>query len=156
MENRAIPWWLDRLALAALLGAATLSGGCTAVVVAGKTVTTTVGVAADVTAATVRGTGKVAAAVVGASGDVADESLRTATKLSRTGSVVFFDPLTGVVFETPWKKGLKLLAAAESAKVGAAFSAVRIIRGGKAIAAAGQGATLTMKSGDVVELVREI
>ena len=140
--------------LAALLGAAAMWGGCTAVVVAGKTVSTTVGVAADVTTATVRGTAKVAAAAVGATSNVTDESLKAAGRLSKTGSVVFFYPRTGVVFETPWKQGLKLLGAAESAKVDAAFSAVRVIREGKSIDSAGQIATLAVKPGDVVELVR--
>ena len=113
-----------------------------------------VGVAADVTAATVRGTGTVAAAAVGATSNVTDESLRAAAQLSKTGSVVFFDPRTGAVFETPWKPGLKLLGAAGSAKVGTAFFAVRVIRGGQAIDPTGQVATLAVKPGDVVELAR--
>jgi hypothetical protein len=156
MGNRANPRWPDRLALAALLGAATLGGGCTAVIVAGKTVSTTVGVAADVTSATVRGTGKVAAAAVGASGNVADESLRAAARLSKKGMVVFFYSKTGAVFETPWKKGLKLLTAADAAKVDPVFSTARVIREGNAIDSAGQVATLAVKSGDVVELTRGI
>ncbi len=131
-----------------------MGGGCTAVVVAGKTVSTTVGVAADVTTATVRGTAKVATAAVGASGNVADESLRTAARLSKKGMVVFFYSKTGAVFETPWKKGLNLVTAANSAKVNPAFSAVRVIRAGQAIDTAGHVATLPVKSGDVAELVR--
>jgi hypothetical protein len=154
MGNRAIPTWLDRLGIGALIGAATICGGCTAVTLAGKAVSTTVGVAADVTAATVRGTGTVAAAAVGATSNVTDESLRAAARLSKTGSVVFFDPRTGAVFETPWKEGMRLLGAAESAKVDAAFSAVRVIRKGQAIDSAGQVATLAVKPGDVVELAR--
>ena len=156
MGNRAIPPWLVRLRIAALVGAAVICGGCTAAILAGKAVSTTVGVAADVTVATVRGTGRVAAAAVGASGDVADESLRTAAKLSKKGAVVFFDATTGAVFETPWKAGLKLLAAADSAKVGAAFSVLRVIRGGKVIDSAGKVATFAVKPGDVVELARGV
>jgi hypothetical protein len=87
---------------------------------------------------------------------VADESLRAATKLSKTGTVVFFDPRSGAVFETPWKDGLKLLGAAESAKVDAAYSAVRVIRAGKAIDSARPVATLAVQPGDVVELARGI
>jgi hypothetical protein len=155
MGNRTIPPWWVRLSLGVLIGAAMVCSGCTAVTLAGKAVGTTVGVAADVTAATVRGTGRVAAAAIGATGNVTDESLRAAAKLSKTGSVVFFDPRSGAVFETPWHAGLKLLAAADSAKVGAAFSAVRVIRGGQAIDSAGQVATLAMKPGDVVELARK-
>ena len=152
MGNRAMPAWLNRLRLGALTGAATVCGGCTAVTLAGKAVSTTVGVAADVTAATVRGTGTVAAAAVGATSNVTDESLQAVARLSQTGSVVFFDPRTGAVFETPWKEGMRLLGAAESAKVDAAFSAVRVIRKGQAIDSAGQVATLAVKPGDVVEL----
>ena len=149
-----MPAGLDRLGLGALIGAATICGGCTAVTLGGKAVSTTVGVAADVTAATVRGTGTVAAAAVNAGSKRSDESLRAASKLSKKGSVVFFDPRTGAVFETPWKQGLKLLGAAESAKVGAAFFAVRVIREGNAIDPTGQVATLAVKPGDVVALAR--
>jgi len=156
MENRAIPRWLDRLIFAVLLGTAAICGGCTAVTLTGKAVSTTVGVAADVTAATVRGTGKVAAAAVGATGKHSDESLKATARLSKKGSVVFFDPRSGAVFETPWKEGLILRAAADSAKVDPAFSAVRVIREGKAIDSARPVATLAMKSGDVVELARGV
>jgi hypothetical protein len=154
MENRVMPAWLDRLCVGSLLGAATICGGCTAVTLAGKTVTTTVGVAADVTAATVRGTGTVAVAAVSATSNVTDESLRAAARLSKTGSVVFFYPKTGAVFETPWKEGMNLLTAAESAKVGAVFTAVRVVRKGNAIHSSGPVATLAVKPGDVVELAR--
>lgn len=147
---------MDRLCVGALIGVATICGGCTAVIVAGKAVSTTVDVAADVTVATVRGTGKVAAAAVGVTGKHSDESLKTEARLSKSGSVVFFDPRSGAVFETPWKDGLKLLGAAESAKVDAAYSAVRVIRAGKAIDSARPAATLAMKPGDVVELARGI
>jgi len=151
-----MPAWLNRLRLGALTGAATVCGGCTAVTLAGKAVSTTVGVAADVTAATVRGTGTVAAAAVGATSNVTDESLQAVARLSQTGSVVFFDPRTGAVFETPWHEGMRLLGAAASAKVDAAFSAVRVIRKGKAIDFAGPIATLAVKPGDVVEIARGI
>jgi hypothetical protein len=156
MGNRARPAWLNRWRSGALIGAATVCGGCTAVTLAGKAVSTTVGVAADVTAATVRGTGTVAAAAVGATSNVTDESLRAAARLSQTGSVVFFDPRTGAVFETPWHEGMRLLGAAAAAKVDAAFSVVRVIRKGKAIDSAGPIATLAVKPGDVVELARRI
>ena len=155
MGNRATPPWPARWGVVILIGTALTGGGCVAVKLAGKAVSTTVGVAADVTAATVRGTGKVAAAAVGASGDVADGSLRTAVKLAKTGMVVFFDPQTGAVFETPWKEGLQVLAAAEAAKIDPTFAVRRVIRGGKALAAAGPVGTLAVKSGDVVELGRE-
>ena len=154
MGNRVIPAWLSRLRIGALIGAATICGGCTAVTLGGKAVSTTVGVAAGVTAATMRGTGTVAAAAVGATSKHSDESLRVASRLSKPGSVVFFDPRTGAVFETPWKQGFKLLGAAGSAKVGTAFFAVRVIRGGQAIDPTGQVATLAVKPGDVVELAR--
>ena len=133
-----------------------LLGGCSAAALAGKAATTTIGVAADVTAATVRGSGKIAAAAVGASGDVADESIRVAAKLSKSGMVVFFDPKTGAVWEAPWKEGLKLLAAAEMAKLDAALTVVRVIRAGKAISAAANAAQQEVRSGDVVELVRGV
>lgn len=142
-----------RLLLMALAPALVLGGGgCSAAALAGKAATTSIGIAADVTAATVRGTGKVAAAAVGAGGDVADESIKVAAKLSKTGMVVFFDPKTGLTWEAPWKEGLKLLAASEMAKVDMAMTAVRIIRAGKAInAKAGEAAKLAVKSGDVIE-----
>jgi len=149
-----MPAGLDRLGLGALIGAATICGGCTAVTLGGKAVSTTVGVAADVTAATVRGTGTVAAAAVGATSKHSDESLRAASRRSKPGSVVFFDPRTGAVFETPWRQGLKLPGAAGSAKVGTAFFAVRVIRGGQVIDPTGQVATFEVKPGDVVELAR--
>lgn len=126
--------------------------GCIVATVAGKAVTTTVGVAADVTAATVRGTGKVAAAAVGASGDVADESVKVAAKLSKSGMVVFFDPRTGLTWEAPVKQGLKLYAASQTAKIDAGLAAVRLIRSGRALGIAGQAAKLVVKSGDVIEL----
>lgn len=135
-----------------MLLAVSLSG-CFLIRVAGKTATTTIGVATDVTAAAVRGTGRIAAAAVGASGDVADEGVRVAGKLSKSGMVVFFDPKTGVTWEVPWREGLKLMAAAELAKVDSALTAARIIRDGKAIAAREPGA-MALKSGDVVELAR--
>jgi hypothetical protein len=149
-----MPTWLNRWRSGALIGAATVCGGCTAVTLAGKAVSTTVGVAADVTAATVRGTGTVAAAAVGATSNVTDESLRAAARLSKTGSLIFFDPRTGAVFETPWQEGMRLLGAAESAKVDAAFSAVRVIRKGRAMDSTGPIAALAVKPGDVVELAR--
>src|SRR5262245_19748958 len=97
--------------------------GCTAASMAGRAASTTIGIAADVTAAGVRGAGKVAAAAVGASGDVADESIKVASKLSKSGMVVFFDPKTGSKWEAPVKEGLQLLAASEMAKVDAALTA---------------------------------
>lgn len=121
---------------------------------AGRAASTTIGVAADVTAATVRGTGKVAAAAIGAGGDVTDESIKVAAKLSKSGMVVFFDSKTGATWEAPWTEGLKLLAASEMAKVDLALKAVRVIRAGKGISAAGEVAKLLVKSGDVIELVR--
>jgi hypothetical protein len=150
---RGLPAWPCLTLLVSFVALAFLSTGCIAVVVAGKAVTTTVGVAADVTAATVRGTGKVAAAAVGASGDVADESVHVAAKLSKTGMVVFFDPKSGAVWEAPWRDGLKLFAAAEAAKIDVALTAVRVIRAGKAFSAA-SNASVAVKSGDVVELAR--
>ena len=154
--NRTVLPWLDGLYFGALIGAATIGGGCTAVVLAGKAASTTVGVAADVTAATVRGTGKVAAAAVSATGRHPDESLKAATRLAQRGSVVFFDPKTGAVFETPWQQGMLLPDAARAAKVDAIFSAVRVIREGKAIDSTGSIATLALKPGDVVELARGV
>jgi hypothetical protein len=156
MGKRTIPPWLDRVCIGALIGAATICAGCTAVTLAGKAVSTTIVVAADVTAATVRGTGTVAGAAVGAASKHSDESLKVAARLSKKGSVVFFDPRSGAVFETPWTEGMRLMAAAESAKVDPAFSAVRVIREGKAIDSAGPVATLAVKPGDVVELARRI
>jgi hypothetical protein len=47
---------------------------------------------------------------------------------------------------------MNLLTAAESAKVGVVFSAVRVVRKGKAIDTPGPVATLAVKPGDVVEL----
>lgn len=128
--------------------------GCSAASLAGRAASTTIGVAADVTAATVRGTGKVAAAAVGASGDVADEGIKVAGKLSKSGVVVFFDPKTGTTWEAPWQEGLNLLAASEMAKVDVALRVLRVIRAGKAISAAGEVAKLVVKSGDVIELAR--
>lgn len=130
-------------------------GGCFLIRVAGKTATTTIGVATDVTAAAVRGTGRVAAAAVGASGDVADESVRVAGRLSKSGIVVFFDPQTGLTWETPWREGLKLVAASEIAQVDAALQAVRVIRAGKPIPAK-QAGSFIVQSGDVVELTRKV
>jgi len=68
--------------------------------------------------------------------------------------VVFFDPRTGAVWEAPWREGLKLVAAAELAKVDAALTAVRVIRAGRTLNAAGDGAKLVVHSGDVVELAK--
>jgi hypothetical protein len=130
--------------------------GCAAVKLGGRAASTTIGVAADVSAASVRGAGKVAVAAVGATGSVADESIQAASKLSKSELVVFFDPKTGSKWEVPVKKGLKLRAAAETAKLDAALSVLRIIRGGRAISAVGQGAKLIVKSGDVVELARVV
>jgi hypothetical protein len=134
-------------ALALLISA----NGCTVISIAGKTATTTVGVATDVAAATVRGTGKVAAAAVGASGDVADESLRTGAKLAKSGAVVVFDPRTGLTREVPWSSGLDVAFALELARIDAAHRALRIIRGGKAVTV-GHDAKAPLRSGDVVEL----
>lgn len=129
-------------------------GGCTAANMAGRAASTTIGVAADVTAATVRGAGKVAAAAVSASGEVADESIRVASKLSKSGLVVFFDPKTGSTWEAPVKEGMKLLAASELAKVDVALKAARIIRSGKALQVVDAAAKLLVKSGDVIEMIR--
>ena len=134
-------------ALPLLLGAS----GCTAIVIAGKTVTTTVGVATDVTAATVRGTGKIAAAAVGASGDVADESLRTGAKLAKSGMVVVFDPRTGFTRELPWSHGLSVASALKLAQLDAAHTALRIIRKGKA-ESVGRELESVLRSGDVLEI----
>lgn len=127
--------------------------GCFVIGIAGKTATTTIGVATDVTAAAVRGTGKIAAAAVGASGDVADESVRVAARLSKSGMVVFFDPQSGLTWEVPWREGMKLAAAAELARIDAALTAARVIRGGKPVAAK-QPASFVVRAGDVVELTR--
>jgi hypothetical protein len=154
MANPAPPPPVSVYLFCALGIVAPIFTGCTVLTVAGKTVTTTVGVATDVTVATVRGTGKIAAAAVGASGDVADESVRVAAKLSKSGMVVFFDPKTGAVWEAPWRQGLKLYAAADAAKIDAAWYATRVIRGTKSIDAVGQATKLEVKSGDVIELAR--
>jgi hypothetical protein len=151
--SRAFVWVGLELVFAAAVMLPGLSG-CSAASMAGRAASTTISVAADVTAATVRGTGKVAAAAVGAGGDVADESLKVAAKLSKSGMVVFFDPKTGATWEAPWKEGLNLLAASELAKVDLALRALRVIRAGKAIGAAGEVAKLIVKSGDVIELAR--
>lgn len=135
---------------------AIMETACSVATVAGKVVTTTVGVAADVTAATVRGTGKVAAAAVGASGDVTDESVKVAAKLSKSGMVVFFDPQSGATWQAPVQQGLKLYAASQTAKIDAGLSAVRLIRSGHALGIAGQAAKFVVKSGDVIELARHV
>ena len=140
------------LLVLSFVGLALGDAGCTAAVMAGRAATTTIGIAADVTAATVRGGGRVAAAAVGASGDVADESIKVAAKLSKSGMVVFFDPKTGATWQAPVKEGLKLLAAAETAKIGAALTVLRVIRSGSVVGAVGEVAKFLVKSGDVVEL----
>jgi hypothetical protein len=142
------------LAILALL--APCLAGCAAVRLVGRAGSTTIGVAADVSAASVRGAGKVAVATVGVTGAFADESIQTASKLSKSKWVVFFDPQTGSKWEVPVKKGLELRAAAEAAKLDAALTVLRIIRSGRAIRVAGQGAKLMVKSGDVVELARRV
>jgi hypothetical protein len=143
-----------KLAMLALL--APLLTGCAAVRLVGRSASTTIGVAADVSAASVRGAGKVAVATVAVTGTFADESIQTASKLSKLKRVVFFDPRTGSKWEVPVKKGLELRAAAEAAKLDATLTVLRIIRSGRVIRVAGEGAKLMVKSGDVVELARRI
>jgi hypothetical protein len=143
-----------KLAIVALL--APWLTGCAAVRLVGRAGSTTIGVAADVSAASVRGAGKVAVATVGGTGTFAAESVQTASKLSKSKRVVFFDPRTGSNWEVPVKKGLELRAAAEAAKLDAALIVLRIIRSGRVIRVVGQGAKMLVKSGDVVELARGV
>jgi hypothetical protein len=105
--------------------------------------------------ATAKAAGHVVASGVSASGDVASASVQTAAKLTKEGAVVFFDPQSGVVWETPWKEGLKLLAASQTAKVDAAFVAAKIIRKAAELPATGANTPgLLLESGDVVQLAR--
>ena len=134
---------------------------CSGCVVAGLVVgvggvaVATVSTAGKVAGAAVKATGHVAASSLDASGEVGDASLKLAAKLSQDGMVVFFDPKSGAVWRTPWTKGLKMLAASQTAQVGPALQAARVIRGSQAAAVEPRNvANLPVKSGDVVELTR--
>jgi hypothetical protein len=114
----------------------------------------TVKTAGQVAGAAVKATGHVAASTVSASGEVADTSVKTAAQLSREGAVVFFDPKSGTVWQTPWSAGLKMLAASQAAKVDVAFEAARVIRGARVAAQVASRSDVTLKAGDVVELAK--
>jgi hypothetical protein len=75
--------------------------------------------------------------------------------------VVTVDASTGAVTELPWQEGMRLYSAAQSGKLGAAYDAATIFRGGRKI-----GADLrrvragvedhALQSGDVLELRRRV
>ena len=144
-------------AVALVFGSMAFSGCVVAglVVGVGEVAVATVSTAGKVAGAAVKATGHVAASSVDASGEVGDSTLKLAAKLSQDGMVVFFDPKSGTVWRTPWSKGLKMLAASQTAQVGPALQAARVIRGAKAAAVEPKSvANLLVKSGDVVELAR--
>lgn len=143
----------------ALLGLASLAGGCAVVVttasVVGAVAATTVATAGKVTVATVKTGGKIIASTVTAGGDVTALTIESAAKLARAGAVVAVDAGTGAVTELPWRDGLRLYAAIHEGQLGGAYRSARIFRGAEMLAAdlsRGGAGNVALHSGDVVEL----
>lgn len=142
----------SRPLLPTLVVALFIAPGCSVVKVAGQATAATVSATTTVASATVRGGGKLAYAAADTSFDLASGGIKAAGKLSKQGTVVFFDPRTGVVAELPWRHDLTMMAATHLAGLDGAVQAVRVIRAGRAISTARHDANLALASGDVVEL----
>lgn len=148
--------------VAALLasGCGLLCGGCgvvgAAVGATGQVAAATVTTAGKLTVATVKTTGKVATAAVTSSGDVTAGGLESAAKLSKTGMVVVVDGGSGAVAELPWRDGLRLAAAMESARVEDASRALAIYQGRHVtrLARLAGAPDFELRSGDVIEILR--
>jgi hypothetical protein len=142
---------LDGLALLTLLSGCVVAGVIDGVgTVAVATVKTT-GRVVGATAATV---GHAAGSAVPASDAAPSPDIQAAVKLSKEGAIIFFDPASGAVWEAPWRKGLTLQAASDTAKVETVFHAVKIIRKAKEVPGGAADTERPLNPGDVVELVR--
>ena len=138
-----------------LAGSGCLVIGATVAAVGAVTVAT-IKTASKVTVATVETTGRVASAAMTSSGEMSALSMESAAKLARTGMVVVVDASNGATAELPWQKGMKLYSAAQAGNLRGSFSAAKIFRDGKMLAAAlkGPAAEQPLRAGDVVELRR--
>jgi len=136
-----------RIALVAAAGGPL--GGCLVYDVASAPVKVAVG-AAEVAGTVAVGTVKVAGSVTGG-------AIKLAANLARAGAVTFVDRTNnGQVTRVPWRQGMTLDSASEAAKVRLAQRPVEIVRDGKTVYSAANGAEKSanalVAAGDVVEV----
>jgi hypothetical protein len=130
-NSTVISRWMQFIKCAGLgLVAAAVATGCSTQTpgrLAGKAIHTMGSLAEETTVMAVKTTGKAtlstAKAVVSTSGTVA-------TSLAKTSFVTFKDTATGVSREVPYKDGLRMYAASQSAKLNAGMQAFQLVRNG--------------------------
>ena len=129
-----------------LVAACAPLGGCLVYEVASAPVKVAVGTA-EVAGSVALGTAKVA-------GSVAGGALKLAAGLAQAGAVTFVDVASNKVTRVPWREGLTLGGAGDAAKLRIAQRAVDVVRDGKVIYSATNGADqdAPVAPGDVVEL----
>jgi hypothetical protein len=123
-----------------------LFGGCLVYDVASAPV--------KVGAGTVAVAGSVAVGTVKVAGSVAGSALELAAGLAKAGAVTFVDVASNKVTRVPWRPGLTLAGASDDAKLRVAQRAVDIVRDGKVVYSAADGAAknASVAAGDVVQL----
>jgi hypothetical protein len=123
-------------------------GGCLVYDVATAPVKVAIG-AASVAGNVAVGTAKVV-------GSVAGGAIKLAAGLARAGAVTFYDVATNDVRRVPWRQGLTLAGASDEAKVRLGQRPVDIVRDGKVIYSAANGADKNanafVAAGDVVQV----
>lgn len=120
-----------------------------------KLAATAVVVAGETAGAVVTTTRKVTVSAINAVGSVGSSGLDSAAKLTEAGMVTFVDAASGTIVRVPWQEGLTLAGAGESAKVSLARRAIDVVRAGRLIFSASQGAKAggaELSPGDVVRL----
>ncbi len=124
-------------------------GGCLAYEVVSAPVKVGVG-AAEVAGTVAVDTAKVA-------GSVASGAIKLAASVTRSGTVTFVDlARNDAVARVPWQKGLTLAGASMAAKVSLNQRGVNVVREGKIVLSAANGAAANalVASGDVVQMVK--
>ena len=129
-----------------LVAACAPLGGCLVYDVASAPVKVAVGTA-EVAGSVALGTAK-------AAGSVAGGAVKLAAGLARAGAVTFVDVAGNNVTSVPWREGLTLAGAGDAANVRTAQRAVDIVRDGRVVYSAANGAdkNAPVAPGDVVQL----
>lgn len=137
-------WRTARMILAGAAGASL--GGCLVYDVASVPVKVAVG--------TAEVAGNVAIGTVKVAGSVAGGAIKLAARLAQAGAVTFVELESNKVTRVPWREGLTLVGASDAAKLRTAQRVVDVVRDGKVVFSAANGAekNAPLAAGDVVEV----
>lgn len=140
---------IPRLALACLVGTATLSLGCRQ----------TIDASASILKTTIVTTGKLAGEGVKAAGSVAKAGLDGTARILSPSAVAIISESGKTVRRMPWEKGMTLYAAAKDAELDAAVKAIQLLRGRETFERSildyrSGTADIPLRRGDRIRLVR--